>query len=56
MEGPPFAVADREVRALLEGDWALQMLEGNAWFLQRGLSRLEEHVYRLSRSSAASGG
>jgi len=55
MSGPPFAVADAEVRELFEGAWQIQALEcrdvlrdNDNWkFLQRGLSRLEERVYRL---------
>lgn len=54
MSGPPFAVADEEVRALYAA-WQLERLEsadvlGENWkFLQRGLTRLEESVYRLGR-------
>ncbi|MFC0710172.1 thiopurine S-methyltransferase [Azorhizophilus paspali] len=55
MGGPPFAVDDHEVRRLLEADWQVRLLEaldvlGENWrFLQRGLDRLEERVYRLER-------
>ncbi len=54
MSGPPFAVADAEVRQLYAG-WQIDTLEsldvlGENWrFLQRGLTRLEENVYRLHR-------
>jgi thiopurine S-methyltransferase len=54
MSGPPFAVTEAEVqRVLAAPQWSLQLLEardvlGENWrFLQRGLSRLEERVYRL---------
>ncbi len=56
MEGPPFAVADEEVQRLLADGWRLQFLEvrnvlpeQNWKFLQRGLDRLDERVYRLVR-------
>ena len=55
MDGPPFAVPDHEVQRLLAADWQLQLLEApdvlreNWKFLQRGLDRLEERVYRLER-------
>ena len=57
MSGPPFAVADGEVRQLFGDGWQLQALEccdvlseGENWrFLQRGLTRLEERVYQLAR-------
>lgn len=55
MDGPPFAVPDHEVQRLLAHDWRLQLLEApdvlkeNWKFLQRGLERLEERVYRLAR-------
>lgn len=52
--GPPFAVADDEVRRLLDAEWSLQMLEEQdvsttGKFPQRGLSRVDERVYRLVR-------
>lgn len=56
LDGPPFAVPDQEVRRLLEPAWRTESLEardvlGENWkFLQRGLTRLEERVYRLTRS------
>lgn len=55
MPGPPFAVADEEVRQLLAECWQVQMLEcidvlGENWkFLKRGLERLDERVYRLDK-------
>jgi len=55
MDGPPFAVPDHEVQRLLAADWRLHLLETpdvlreNWKFLQRGLDRLEERVYRLER-------
>ena len=56
MPGPPFAVGEAEVRRLLaEPQWSLQVLEvrdvlaENGKYLQRGLTRLDERVYRLQR-------
>ena|SRR3989338_525537 len=55
LDGPPFAVPDQEVRRLLEPAWRAESLEArdvldeNWKFLQRGLTRLEERVYRLVR-------
>lgn len=56
MPGPPFAVGEIEVQRLLAAPhWSLQVLEardvlGENWkFLQRGLSRLDERVYRVQR-------
>ncbi len=54
MDGPPFSVPDEDVQNLL-GDWQPQLLhienglqaEENWKFLQRGLSRMDERVYRL---------
>lgn len=54
IDGPPFAVAQQEVRQLLGGEWqveliaSLDVLQDNARFVQRGVSRLQEQVYRLS--------
>jgi thiopurine S-methyltransferase len=56
MDGPPFSVPDEEVRELL-GDWQLELLhienglqaEENWKFLQRGLGRMDERIYRLQR-------
>lgn len=52
--GPPFAVGDDEVKRLLGDRWQVQALEerdvlGESWkFLQAGVTRLEERVYRVS--------
>lgn len=52
--GPPFAVGDDEVKRLLGDLWQVQALEerdvlGESWkFLQAGVTRLEERVYRVS--------
>lgn len=52
--GPPFAVVDDEVKRLLGDLWQVQALEerdvlGESWkFLQAGVTRLEERVYRVS--------
>lgn len=51
--GPPFAVTDDEVQLLLGEHWTLQVLQeqdilGESWkFVQDGVTRLEERVYRL---------
>ncbi|MGU9821855.1 thiopurine S-methyltransferase [Pseudomonas sp. R9.37] len=53
--GPPFAVADEEVKLLLGGHWSVQVLEeqdilGESWkFVQDGVTRLEERVYRVTK-------
>ncbi len=53
MNGPPFSVAEEEVRQLYEGRYritrlfAADLLEGSPRFRERGLSRLTEKVYRL---------
>lgn len=53
--GPPFAVSDDEVRLLLGGQWRLDVLEeqdilGGSWkFVQDGVTRLDERVYRLAK-------
>lgn len=55
MAGPPFAVPDSEVQQLLGAAWQLECIEaadvlGENWkFLQRGLQRLDERVYRLRK-------
>ncbi len=52
--GPPFAVLDDEVRHLFGNFWALKILEdqdvlGESWkFIESGVTRLEERVYRVS--------
>jgi thiopurine S-methyltransferase len=54
MDGPPFAVLDDEVRRLFGGSWALKILEdqdvlsASGKFLEAGVTRLEERVYRVS--------
>ncbi len=56
MDGPPFAVPEALVADLLSAQqWQSELLEqadvlGQNWrFLQRGISRLDERVYRLQR-------
>jgi thiopurine S-methyltransferase len=56
MPGPPFAVGEIEVQRLLAApQWSLQVLEArdvlaeSGRFSQRGLTRLDERVYRLHR-------
>lgn len=55
MSGPPFSVPQQEVVQLYAGRWQLELLarhdvlQQNWKFLQRGLSRLEECVYRMRR-------
>lgn len=55
MEGPPFSVAEDEVRRLFNADWEVQALEkkdvlGKNWrFEQYGLKRTDEDVYRLAK-------
>ncbi len=54
MPGPPFAVGDDEVQRLLECVWQVEVLEEqdvlseSGKFLQAGVTRLEERVYRVS--------
>ncbi|MDR6956413.1 thiopurine S-methyltransferase [Pseudomonas brassicacearum] len=54
MPGPPFSVGDDEVRRLLGDAWRLEVLQeqdvlGESWkFLQAGVTRLDERVYRIS--------
>ena len=54
MDGPPFSVTEEEVRALYEDAYTvtplatLDILEENPRFRERGLTRMEERVYRLS--------
>lgn len=53
MPGPPFSVDDSEVQRLLGSVWRVEMLEeqdvlGDSWkFVQAGVTRLEERVYRI---------
>ncbi|MCY1427475.1 Thiopurine S-methyltransferase [compost metagenome] len=55
MAGPPFAVSDDEVQALLAKDWQVATLESRdvlsegGKFLEAGVTRLDERVYRLER-------
>ena len=57
MNGPPFSVPDAEVQRLMAPDWSLETLEeadvlGQKWkFLKSGVTRLDERVYRLSKTS-----
>ncbi|WP_248752328.1 thiopurine S-methyltransferase [Pseudomonas sp. MWU15-20650] len=54
--GPPFAVTDAEARLLLGPHWALEILEEqdilgeSRKFVQDGVTRLEERVYRLAKA------
>jgi thiopurine S-methyltransferase len=57
MEGPPFSVTEAEVRRLAAGRFevevlaaGLDMLADNPRFAERGVTRMEETVYRLVRS------
>jgi len=55
MQGPPFSVEEREVRAHYEPHFRVtslrcqDILAENARFRERGLAMLNEHVYRLDR-------
>lgn len=55
MDGPPFCVAEAEVSSLYGPGWQItrllreDVLQQNRKFLERGLGRLEECVYRLER-------
>ncbi len=54
MDGPPFSVTGREVDSLFGGWCEIELLESVAIspiedrFLERGLTRLSEHIYRLT--------
>lgn len=54
MPGPPFAVLDEEVQRLFGPAWTLKILEDqdvlseSGKFLEAGVTRLEERVYRVS--------
>ncbi len=54
MDGPPFAVLDDEVQGLFAGFWTLKILEDqdvlseSSKFVENGVTRLEERVYRIS--------
>ena len=53
MDGPPFSVPEKEVRQLFEGIFpvrrlcTIEVLEENPRFLEKGLTRLTEQVFRL---------
>lgn len=55
MSGPPFSVSQAEIDARLSPYWQIELLarhdvlNENWRFLQRGLSRLHESIYRLQR-------
>ncbi|MGE8350372.1 MAG: thiopurine S-methyltransferase [Pseudomonas protegens] len=55
LDGPPFAVLDDEVRQRLGSAWQLEVeverdILGESWkFLQNGVTRLVERVYRLEK-------
>lgn len=55
MDGPPFSVEADEVRALFGDHWQVETLQtrdllaSEAKFAERGLRRLEESVYRLTK-------
>lgn len=54
--GPPFAVTDDEVKVLFGSDWTLRALQKQdvleeSWkFVQEGVTRLDERVYRLTKA------
>ncbi|MHC8306707.1 thiopurine S-methyltransferase [Pseudomonas sp. PB3P13] len=54
MDGPPFAVLDDEVQRLFAGFWSLKILEDrdvlseSSKFVESGVTRLEERVYKIS--------
>ena len=54
--GPPFAVTDDEVKVLFGSDWTVKTLQeqdvlGESWkFVQEGVTRLDERVYRLTKA------
>jgi len=58
MSGPPFAVNVNEVNALYEGAFTISplysqdVLEENARFKERGVSRIEEHIFILTKKSS----
>ncbi|MFJ7885315.1 thiopurine S-methyltransferase [Pseudomonas sp. NPDC096917] len=57
MNGPPFSVPDAEVQRLWSPAWSLETLEqadvlGQEWkFLKSGVTRLDERVYRLGKTT-----
>ncbi|WP_308908572.1 thiopurine S-methyltransferase [Pseudomonas canadensis] len=54
--GPPFAVTNDEVKVLFGSDWTLRALQEQdvleeSWkFVQEGVTRLDERVYRLTKA------
>lgn len=58
LQGPPFAVGDDEVRARFAAPFTVELLASpdvladNWKFLERGVKRLDERVYRLKRQAA----
>jgi thiopurine S-methyltransferase len=54
MKGPPFPVAESEVKRLFEGSFSVERLDSrevlamNPRFIDKGLSELNEAVYLLS--------
>ncbi len=56
MNGPPFSVEDAEVHALFDSDWRVERLHEDdilakeAKFRERGLGRLSENIYLLSKT------
>lgn len=57
MDGPPFAVGDEVVQQLYGERWVIELLESqdiladNPRFIERGLTRLHERVYRMTRKA-----
>lgn len=59
MDGPPFSVSEAEIRSLYGGDCAIELLcaedilEQEPRFRERGLTRLQEKVYRLTYNAGS---
>lgn len=59
IDGPPFSVDSAEVQRLFAEDWQVELIDSkdvlqeNAKFVQRGASRLDEQVYRMTRVERA---
>lgn len=59
MEGPPFSVSETEVHRLYGGKFNVKLLSSsdvlaeNPHITSRGVTRLMEHVYRITRRRAA---
>ncbi len=55
MEGPPFAVHEKEIHDLFAEDWSVEILhvehilDGEPRFRERGLSSLNEKIYLLTK-------